>query len=241
MFKRDRELSGKKAKFTSVIAPYLSWSNFNLRVEEELKNRLTTILDTNSELLLSGELDYLESTSEDNSGFKVIQITIKVQNMRRVVLAKLSCEINDTIDIARILQLTIAPSYTHNFEEPNQEVAKAEKAPAFALAANDKSQVVAINFPTYSMGLRRRENGQGPAIPVEPADQNGFAYAALGHGDTFEIVLYNYDERSEAVAKIEIEGLDVTNTFSSDKTASGEKQSYLGYSIPRAVDGKPGE
>ena len=239
--KKDPVLQGKKLKFASVVSANLTDSNFNLRVEEELKSKLTSILDAKSELLLSGELDYLESTTQDNSGFKVVQITMKVVNAKRVELAKIFREINDSGDIARIMQMTIAPPDTTDFAKRNEKIAKAEKAPAFALVSDNKSQVTAMNFPRYTMGLRRRVNGQGAAIPVQPTDEKGYAYAPIAIGDTYEVVLYNYDEQSDAIAKIEIDGLDAANTFCTDKTPSGDKQSYPGYFIPRAVNGKPGE
>jgi hypothetical protein len=238
---KEPKLKNQKIMLANVVAANLTDSNFSLRVEEELKSKLAAILAPKSELILSGELDYLESSSSDNSGFKVIQVTIKVVNAKRIELAKIFREVNDTGDIARILQLTIAPPDTPDFSKRNAETAKAEKAPAFALAPGSKTQVTAMNFPRYAMELRRHENGTGAAMAVQPNSENGLAFAPIGIGDTYEVVLYNYDEESDAVAKIEIDGLDVVNTFNSDKTSTGEKQSYPGYFIPRAVQGKPGQ
>ena len=52
---KEPKLKNRKIKLTNVVAANFTDSNFNLRVEEELKSKLATILNAKAELILSGE------------------------------------------------------------------------------------------------------------------------------------------------------------------------------------------
>ncbi len=54
-------------------------------------------------------------------------------------------------------------------------------------------------------------------------------------------VVFNYDSRSDAVVRVEIDGLDAINTFKTDMDAQGNPVKYPGCFIPRAKNGTPGE
>ena len=81
---KDPEVKGRKLQLTKIVSKYTVNSDFTLRVEKELSERLTSILDPKAELLLTGEIDYFESESADNNGFKVTRASIleQVSNYR---------------------------------------------------------------------------------------------------------------------------------------------------------------
>jgi hypothetical protein len=92
----------------------------------------------------------------------------------------------------------------------------------------------------YSVEVRRRVGGKGAANPVVPVDQNGKAFASIDISDTYEIALFNYDTQADAVAKVDIDGLDALSTFCSDLDDKGNKLVPSGYFIPRATSAGPG-
>ena len=57
---------------------YIPNDDFNSQISK-INERLTSILDPKAELLLTGEIDYFESESADNNGFKVTRASILEQ------------------------------------------------------------------------------------------------------------------------------------------------------------------
>ena len=244
---KDPLLKNQKLKFGKVVNEDLPDSNFELRLEQELRKLLDDQLDDRAELTLSASYDYLQVTQGDNKGRKVIQIRLKIKDSNGRELAEnvkdinsLVREINNTNDIARILGATLAPPDVQNFEQRNEAVKKAAAKPEFATHPERPTAVIAPGQPHYAVELRKSVGGQGAPRVVPPTDERGRAFASIEVGDTYEVVLLNFDPKYDAVAKLEIDGLDAANTFHIDRDDQGPVK-YPGYFVPRAVGGKPGE
>jgi hypothetical protein len=244
---KDPLLKNQKLKFGKVVNEDLPDSNFELRLEQELRKLLDDQLDDRAELTLSASYDYLQVTQGDNKGRKVIQIRLKIKDSNGRELAEnvkdinsLVREINNTNDIARILGATLAPPDVQNFEQRNEAVKKAAAKPEFATHPERPTAVIAPGQPHYAVELRKSVGGQGAPRVVPPTDERGRAFASIEVGDTYEVVLLNFDPKYDAVAKLEIDGLDTANTFHIDRDDQGPVK-YPGYFVPRAVGGKPGE
>ena len=244
---KDPLLKNQKLKFGKVVNEDLPDSNFELRLEQELRKLLDDQLDDRAELTLSASYDYLQVTRGDNKGRKVIQIRLKIKDSNGRELAEnvkdinsLVREINNTNDIARILGATLAPPDVQNFEQRNEAVKKAAAKPEFATHPERPTAVIAPGQPHYAVELRKSVGGQGAPRVVPPTDERGRAFASIEVGDTYEVVLLNFDPKYDAVAKLEIDGLDTANTFHIDRDDQGPVK-YPGYFVPRAVGGKPGE
>ncbi len=244
---KDPLLKNQKLKFGKVVNEALPDSNFELRLEQELRKLLDDQLDDRAELTLSASYDYLQVTQGDNKGRKVIQIRLKIKDSNGRELAEnvkdinsLVREINNTNDIARILGATLAPPDVQNFEQRNEAVKKAAAKPEFATHPERPTAVIAPGQPHYAVELRKSVGGQGAPRVVPPTDERGRAFASIEVGDTYEVVLLNFDPKYDAVAKLEIDGLDTANTFHIDRDDQGPVK-YPGYFVPRAVGGKPGE
>ena len=231
---KDPPLMNQKLKFGKVVNENLPESSFELRLEEELRERLADLLSNNGVLTLSASYDYVTVDAGENQGHKVIQITLTIKNAARRELLQIVREVNNTGDIARILGSTLAPPDTKQFEVRNDELEKAQAEPQFATHPRRSTAVTAKGQNRYALELRKRIAGQGRPVAVPPSNVDGRAFAEIDHGDTYEVVLLNFDETYDAVVKLEIDGLDTANTFNSDGV------SYPGYFIPRAKDGEPG-
>ena len=245
----DPLLKNQKLKFGKVVNEALPDSNFELRLEQELRKLLDDQLDDRAELTLSASYDYLQVTQGDNKGRKVIQIRLKIKNSNGQELAEKVKEINDSLvreinntnDIARILGVTLAPPNVQDFKQRNEAVEKAAAKPEFATHPQRPTAVIAPGQPHYAVELRKSVGGHGAPQAVPPTDEKGRgAFASIAVGDTYEVVLLNFDPKYDAVAKLEIDGLDAANTFHIDRDDQGPVK-YPGYFVPRAVGGKPGE
>lgn len=228
----DTKLQGQKLLFGKVVATDLPDSSYELRLEAELKVLLEGILGSKSRFTLSFSYDYLPSASENNQGNKVVQISYVIKDDKRKALSTGAREINDTGDIAKILGQILVPPDVQDFRERNRAANDAQENPQFHLL--EKTRVTAVGKERYAVELRKRRGGHGELQAIAPSNENGKPYAAIDVGDTYEVVLYNYDEQSDAVVELTIDGLDAANTFNAD----GVK--YPGYFVPRAKNGMPG-
>lgn len=208
-------------------------SNFGLRIEKDLRTLLAAQHDDAAKLTLAGSYHYVEAESADNKGSDVLVITAQIQNDRGKEIVSITREVNDTGDIAAVLGITMAPPDVKDFKQRNEAASKASAKPSFLLL--DGTRIAAHDNNRYAIELRRKAGGAGTAQPVVPRDEAGKAYAEINIGDEYEVVLYNYDEHSDAVGRLTIDGLDAANAFNADGVQ------YPGYFVPRSQAGKPGE
>ena len=231
---KDPPLINQKLKFGKVVNENLPESSFEFRLESDLKQRLADLLSETSTLTLSASYDYLPAEEGQNAGHKVIQIVLTVKSAERRVLFKEVVEVNNTGDIARVLGQTLAPPDEVSFKKRNEAVEKAEAQPQFETHPDRRTAVTTVGKKLYAVEVRKQVGGKGAPVVTAPANQNGRAFVDVGIGDTYEVVLLNFDTEYDAVAKLEIDGLDTANTFSKDQV------DYPGYLIPRAKNGQPG-
>ncbi|MEI8022531.1 MAG: hypothetical protein WCH39_30255, partial [Schlesneria sp.] len=66
-----------------------------------------------------------------------------------------------------------------------------------------------------------------------PESVKGLAFTKLGVGEYYELELSNND-KSDAIATITVDGLDVATTFTSDLGPDGKKARYPGFLVPKA-------
>jgi hypothetical protein len=233
----DRLLKGQKLRLDKVSSSGMPDANYDQFVEQELTKLLGDAVNDRANLLLKVEYSYLVSETETNRDNRVIQIVAKLIDNGRTIKSFLR-EVNNTSDISRVVGNTQAPPDTTKYKERLISVEKAFNQPQFKV--HDKTQIQAAGNSNYSVEIRKRVGGKGDANAVVPMDEAGLAFAPIEIADTYEIVLLNYDQNADAVAKVDIDGLDAINTFNSDVDAAGKKVAYPGYFIPRATASGPG-
>lgn len=241
----DRLYKDQKMRLVKVEAKDIPDAGDDQRIREGLTKHLNDILDDNAKLQLKIDWSYKQSATKTNAGKKVIEIqaTILLADGRPIPLNAKTAEVvsfvrevNNSTDIARLIGATLAPPDTPDHATRLKAISSAFEKPSFSTF--EKTRIAAVDQPRYAVELVQRVGNQGSPIPITPQDLNGMAFAPIAIGDTYEIVLYNYDEQADAVAKVEIDGLDVANAFNSDIDAS--ENMVPGYFIPRAKNGTPG-
>jgi hypothetical protein len=233
----DRLLKNQNVRLDRVSSSGLPDANIDLFIEQEMTRLLGEIVDNKATLLLKLEYSYLVSETETNRDNRVIQIIGTLIEKGRPKKSFLR-EVNNTADIGRINGNTQAPPDSEDYQLRLVAAQKAAEEPQFGV--KDKTQVLASGNANYSVEVRRRVGGKGAANPVVPVDQNGKAFASIDISDTYEIALFNYDTQADAVAKVDIDGLDALSTFCSDLDDKGNKLVPSGYFIPRATSAGPG-
>jgi hypothetical protein len=233
----DRLLQGQKLRLDRVSSDGLPDSNYDQFFEQALSKYLETVLADRAALLLKVEYSYIVSDTEANRGNRILQIHAKISE-RGMTKKTFLREVNNTSDISRVLGNTQQPLDSKVFPERLKAVEASFEAPSFQLV--EGTQIAAPANAKYTIELRRRIGGRGEALPVKPQDEFGLAFAPLDISDTYEIVLSNYDTEADAVAKIDIDGLDAIRTFCVDRDSTGEPIQYPGYFIPRGTTSGPG-
>ena len=227
----DTELKDRKVRVGKFSAPLLPDSSFELEFERRFRAMLKDRLSDSSRFFVIGEYNFLPGTHPNNQGLRVVQFSIRIVNSQRRKLHEVIREVNATADIARITGTTVSPPDTTAFDRRNDAAAHAFDTPRFGLIHG--TQVTATGNSHYAVEIRRKLAG-GKSAALTPRNVNGMAFVDLGVRDTFEIALYSYESSCDASALVTIDGLDVANTFSEDKTH------YDGYLIPRQKGSKPG-
>lgn len=224
----DSVLQGRRVRAGKFVAPDLPDSHFEIQFERSFKKHAGEILDDNSPFVVSGSYRFVTGT-EENVGLKVVQFTVEIKDERGRVLQAVTREINNTDDIAKIVGVAVAPPDNSSIEKRNQAVEQAVQNPDFKL--REQTRVHAPGHPDHAVEIRVCRGGVGAAVAEKPTNSGGRATVNFAIGDTFEVVLFNESEATDAVAVVSIEGLDVLNAFSQDETV------YDGYVVPRG--GKP--
>ncbi len=207
-------------------------SNFGRRIEELLRFELSAVLTNGSSALrLTGNYHFVDSTEPNQQNIKILLITAKIVDQRDRELVSLAVEVNDTDNVMQVLGLTGAASLeaSATFQQRNQSLQLAQAKPSFKTLAGNL--VAAESQPNFAVGLQTKPSATGKAKPVAPQDRNGFAFVPVGIGEYYEIIIANNDN-IDVVATITIDGLDATNTFSTDKDTRGKKIRWPGYFIP---------
>jgi len=243
----DRIIGGRLMRLDKVSSFGIPDASFDLHIEQGMEQLLKGILDESGKLLLKIEYGYVESDTKTNNGKRVIQMTAKIYDNGRLISKKqnegeldpLSREVNNSSDIAKLIGITIAPPDSKDHLVRLKTVEDAFETPAFEVI--EANRVAAKGAGNYGVEIRKRVAGQGNPLAVPLTAVRGMAFAGVDIGDTYELVIYNYDPDADAIGKIDIDGLDAINTFNTDTDADGKAVVYPGYFIPRATNGQPGK
>lgn len=207
-------------------------SNFGRRIEELLRVELRAVLTNGSSALrLTGNYHFVDSSEPNQKNIKILLITARIVDQRDRELVSLAVEVNDTDNVMQVLGLTGAASIeaSESFQQRNQSLQLAQAKPSFKTLAGNL--VAAESQPNFAVGLQTKSSITSKAKLVSPEDRNGLAFVPVGIGEYYEIIIANNDT-IDAVATITIDGLDATNTFSTDKDANGKKIHWPGYFVP---------
>ncbi len=208
-------------------------SNFGLQIARQLGSELSAILTEKSKFTLVGSYHYVQSEDAATPNAKILLITVQIKNDRGREIKAISVEVNDTDNIYQVLGLTgAAPQVTKKqddsfFEIRNKAAEEAQQKPTFGTAG---TRVTAQGAPQWAVGVLKKSSFDGATSPVPPQNVKGLAFAPIGVGDYYEIELVNHDS-SAAVANVTVDGLEVANTFSTDKGPDGKPTHYPGYVI----------
>ena len=227
----DPDINGRKLRMGEFVSRRMPDSSFELEFERKFKDIMGDLLTDQSSLVVNGEFQVLPGKLKENRGLHVIQIVITVEMQFRV-LQTVTREINRSEDITRIAGSTVALPDSTKVEQRNSAAFKSLTEPGFEI--RDQHFVFAKGHTKHGVAILKKKGGQGPAVPVVPDNVNGHAFVNLDVDDTFSIVLVNHDKQCDASASVSIDGLDIANTFSVDKT------NYQGYLVPRKIENNSG-
>ena len=207
-------------------------SNFGLDLKRQFQDLLKDVLVKRSEYTLTGSYHFVSGEQPDNRKLQVIRIVVLIKRVGKEVLS-FDREVNNSDDITKVLGLTGATAQEHrrppNLQERNDSVKDMVAKPTFDVV--DETRVAGKGHPEWSVGILKKKTFNGAVAAVKPENDEGHAFVDIGIGEYYEIELVNRD-KSDAVATINVDGLDVANTFSEDKDASGELIHWPGYLVP---------
>ena len=236
-FKNDPLLEGKRITLDTVvpIGSEAHRANFALEIERILREELPDLLANDSELTLSGSYRIDDGTRE-NDGLRVLLLKAQIKDKHDKEIGHFEREANDSDDLFRVLGLpgSAPQNKKATLKQRNDAVVDAINKPDFDL--QDSFRVSAKGKPEWSVGIKTRTALSGPGTPAVPEKVAGLAYVKIDIGQYYEIELTNNDE-NDALAKIDIDGLDAANTFSEDKDKSNKRIEWPGYLVPTGTNG----
>ena len=205
-------------------------TNFGLRIEQSIKGNLSKILQVKAKFTLDGSYLFVSSEDPATPNARVLVVTARIGDERDREVKLISVEVNDTDGIVQALGLTASiPRTTKTtFEERNQEVQKIQEKPAFGTIGG--TRVTAVNATKLGMGILKKSTFNGTTGTVTPKNVGGHAFVAIAPGDYYEIELVNLED-IDVVATVTVDGLDVANTFATDKDSDGKPMNWPGYLI----------
>lgn len=206
-------------------------TNFGLRIEKSLKENLGDLLKPKARFTLAGSYVFVESEDPATPDAKVLVVTAQIKDDRGREVKPITVEINDIDGITQVLGLTAAIPQTSSttFEKRNEQLQKVQEKPSFETIGG--TRVNAIGAPMFSMGILKKSTFDGPVTAVAPENVEGKAFVAIAPGDYYEIELVNVD-KIDVIATLTVDGLDVANTFATDKGSDGIPIRWPGYLIP---------
>lgn len=210
-------------------------SNFGQQIARKLGDELANVLVEKSKFTLAGSYHYVTSEDPATPDAKVLLITVQIKDDRGREVKAISVEVNDTDNIYQVLGLTgAAPQVTKQqddsiFQIRNQAAQEALEKPTFDTVG---TRVTAKGAPQWAVGVLKKSSFNGATSPVTPQNVKGLAFAPIGVGDHYEIELVNHD-MSDAVANVTVDGLEVANTFSTDKGPDGKTIHWPGYLVEK--------
>ena len=206
-------------------------TNFGLRIELSIRESLSKILQVKAKFTLDGSYLFVSSEDPATPNARVHVVTARIGDERDREVKLISVEVNDTDGIVQALGLTASiPRTTKTtFEERNQEVQKIQEKPAFGTIGG--TRVTAVNANKLGMGILKKSTFNDTTGTVTPKNVGGHAFVAIGPGDYYEIELVNLED-IDVVATVTVDGLDVANTFATDKDSDGKPMNWPGYLLP---------
>ncbi len=182
----------KTLKIGRVVSPFLPDVNFEPAILRELRLQLSNIVNDQSNLVLFGEYEILESETEDNKGLQVVVLKLILRNRKGSEVAQVvgdakvktvpsvapkdfhfEREINNNSDIAQIMGATVKFDSKSSFAANNKFVSEAfpnpsnnhSVKPCFGLIKDSLTQVTTLDGTRYGVEIIKRER--------TPQEKNG--------------------------------------------------------------------
>ena len=206
-------------------------SNFGLRIEQMLRAELSSVIKDKAKHTLAGSYHFVSSDDPGQKNIKILLVTAQIKDDRGRQIAPISVEINDTDNIFQVLGGTGAAPQKLNasFQERNEAAQEAQEKPTFEIVGGNR--VAAKGLSVFSVGILKKSTFNGTPKPEKPQNVSGLAFVPIAVGEHYEIEVVNND-KTDSVATVTVDGLDVANTFAVDKDSDGKPMNWPGYLVP---------
>jgi hypothetical protein len=186
---------------------------------EELEKVKPGVVQKAADLSVRGR--YARIDNEKVAGEIAVKVTAEVFDRKDESILKVSLEITDTKDIARILGVTASLPPEGSKTERHKELDRRLKNPEVFIHGDKKTLVSSGKDSPYSVELLvKPKDGKDPARPREAKAVDGQAFVDIKNGELYEVRVRNNSEQEVGVS-LAVDGIDVF-TFSEDRNDKGE-------------------
>lgn len=200
---------------------------FSLR----LKNSLVPSSDLTAKVV-KGTYELMAIAPQAGPTRPILRITIEIvdpanpdKNDKKTIIR----DVYRPSDIARVTGASVFSPSNETNSTKALDLMEAYRIPEVGIRKNSKYEIVHTKNDKVSIEIRKRNVAeQGPAVPVELRRFRNLPFIELSKGETFELILRNYDQINPMLAKVYIDGLEVINTFNEDP------RPYQGYFLPKS-------
>lgn len=208
-------------------------ANYESRIRAELETHLKGFLDDKATSFLNVSYAYINGETSENANQRIIQLSAKItiRGQRTVLRTLEALEVNNSGDVGKIVGSLVSFTGDDTGAKRLKKIEQAFEKPEFQ---SDGTKLRLPGLPQYAVELRSSDDPRGTHSPVSLSTLRGLPFANIPIEHTYQIVLFNFDEKNDVVVDVEIDGLSAVNTFSVDADR------YPGYLVPHALSGKPG-
>jgi hypothetical protein len=188
---------------------------------EELEKVKPGVVQKAADLSVRGRYARIDLEGEGVAGQIAVKVTAEVFDKKDESILKVSLEITDTKDIARILGVTASLPPEGSKTDRHKELDRRLKNPEVFIHGDKKTLVSSGKDSPYSVELLvKPKDGKDPARPREANAVGGQAFVDVKIGELYEVRVRNNSDQEVGVS-LAVDGIDVF-TFSEDRNDKGE-------------------
>ncbi len=223
---KDGKLAGRTVSLGRISSENNRETHYGPELRRLFEARLGGRLVPKGHLTLSVDYDLIASSTDilDGTKLHILQLHATIKDDQRKPLWEKHVEINDSVDIARVMGLTVAPppngSQAQRHKAVEEAAMKNVGKPAAEILPNftvtDGSRIGIPGCDRFAVEIWVKGMPDGEACPVVPVhDSMGNAFIDIKPDQFYEIVIYNHDQ-DDCIAQIRIDGQDAINRFNAD-------------------------
>ncbi|MEY4565222.1 MAG: hypothetical protein RLY14_192 [Planctomycetota bacterium] len=234
------KLSKAKLRLGRFISETNADINFEYGIVDFFRSQLKDILVPSGDLtakVVKGTYELMAITPQAGPTRPILRITIEIvdpDNQDKKDNKIITRDVDQPSDIARVIGASVFSPANETNTTKALDLMEAYRFPEVGIRKNSKYEIVHTENDKVSVEIRKRKVAENKApAPVELSRSQDLPFIDLSKGETFDLILRNYDQINPMLAKVYIDGLDVINTFNEDP------QPYQGYFLQKATEEGP--